>query len=113
MAVKMTVLVNTTVGRPIHVAIVNGLNRNLYLAHTSANTAPIAPVMLCPLQPHPHTLPQSSQLEVYMLSTYAAAIPHAGHAISFLLDSCSLLFVDHPDLAISISASVDSTSATM
>lgn len=112
MAVKITVLVNTTVGRPIHVAIVNGLNRNLYLVHSRANVSQYCSRNSCNDVPSPnplsHPLPTG-----YIVSTYAAAIPHAGHAISFLFDSCSLLFVDHPDLAIYISASVDNTSATM
>lgn len=45
--------------------------------------------------------------------TYAAATPHAGHAMSFLLESYSLLFVDQPERAISIRASVERTSAAM
>lgn len=47
------------------------------------------------------------------METYAAATPHAGHAMPFLLELCNLLFVDQPERAISINASVERTSATM
>lgn len=42
-AVKMTVLVKTIVGRPIQVARVNGLNKNLYLVRSQDQCQPIYP----------------------------------------------------------------------
>jgi len=62
-AVKITVFVNTTVGRPMHVAIVNGLNRNLYLAHTRVNVSKYCSCNSCNTVPppapfsHPPSLP--------------------------------------------------------
>ena len=57
---------------------------------------------------------ETGDCELYShVETYAAATPHAGHAMSFLLESCSLLFVDQPERAISISARVERRSAAM
>lgn len=80
----------------------------------SANTRTPSSGSLIVYQPQPCYSNETGGRELCSHEeTYAAATPHAGHAMSFLLESCSLLFVDQPERAISISARVERRSAAM